>query len=147
MEERMSVKVSVRYEGDLHCSAIHGPSGDRIPTDAPVDNRGRGEHFSPTDLVGTAMGSCMLTIMGIAAQDRGIDIAGTGAEVLKEMAAVPRRHISRLTVTITLPSALDDRERRIMETAARTCPVAASLGPDTEIDLRFVYDSKPHDQS
>jgi putative redox protein len=135
----MSVNVSVRYDGDLHCSALHGPSGDRILTDAPVDNRGRGEHFSPTDLVGTAMGTCMLTIMAMAAADKAIDISGAGAEVVKEMSATPRRHISKLTVTITLPSALDDRERKIMDTAARTCPVAASLGPDTEVDLQFVY--------
>lgn len=136
----MSVKVEARYDGDLHCSAVHGPSGDIILTDAPVDNRGRGEHFSPTDLVGTSMATCMLTIMGMAAQDKGIDITGAGAEVVKEMSAVPRRHISRITITITLPAALDDRERRIMDTAGRTCPVAASLGPDTEVDLRFVYE-------
>jgi putative redox protein len=138
-EAHMSIHVAVRYDGDLHCSAVHGPSGDRILTDAPVDNRGRGEHFSPTDLVGTAMGSCMLTIMGIAAQDKDIDISGASAEIVKEMSAVPRRHISRLSVTITLPAALDDRERRILDAAARTCPVAASLGPDTEVDLEFLY--------
>jgi uncharacterized OsmC-like protein len=81
----------------------------------------------------------MLTIMAMAAADKAIDISGAGAEVVKEMSATPRRHISKLTVTITLPSALDDRERKIMDTAARTCPVAASLGPDTEVDLQFVY--------
>jgi putative redox protein len=135
----MSVRVSIRYEGDLHCTAVHGPSGDRLPTDAPVDNRGRGQHFSPTDLVGTAMGSCMLTIMGIAAHDRGVSIEGATAEVVKEMSAVPRRHISKLTVRITLPAALDERERRVLEAAARGCPVYASLGPDTEVDLSFEY--------
>jgi putative redox protein len=136
----MPVKVSVQYEGDLHCSAVHGPSGDEILTDAPVDNRGKGERFSPTDLVGTAIGSCMLTIMGIAAQDKKIDMGKARAEVLKEMSAVPRRHISKLSVTISLPPALDDRERRILEAAGRGCPVVASLGPDTEVDLRFVYE-------
>jgi putative redox protein len=135
----MSVAVSVRYEGDLHCSAVHGPSGKRLLTDAPVDNRGRGEQFSPTDLVGTAIGTCMLTIMGIAAMDRGIDIVGARAEVVKEMSAVPRRHISRLGVTISLPASLTERERKVLEAGARGCPVCASLGPDTEVVLEFVY--------
>lgn len=131
----MSVRVDVTYEGDLHCTAVHGPSGDRLPTDAPIDNRGRGEHFSPTDLVGTAMGTCMLTIMGIAAADRGIDIRGATASVVKEMGAVPRRHIARLAVRITLPAGLSDKERTILERAARGCPVMASLGERTRVDL------------
>jgi putative redox protein len=135
----VTVRVEVVYEGDLHCTATHGPSGDRLPTDAPVDNRGKGEHFSPTDLVGTAMGTCMLTIMGIAARDRGIDMTGARAEVLKEMGAVPRRHIAKLTVRIHLPAALSDRDRAVLEAAARGCPVHASLGPLTEVDLSFVY--------
>ena len=104
----MSVKVSVEYEGDLHCGLVHGPSGQRLRTDAPEDNRGRGEFFSPTDLVGASIGTCMLTIMGIAALDRGIDMTGARAEISKEMSAVPRRHISKLTVRITLPAALDE---------------------------------------
>ena len=136
----MAVTVSIRYEGDLHCSAVHGPSGQRLLNDAPTDNRGRGEQFSPTDLIGTSIGTCMLTIMGIAAQDKGIGMDGARAEVVKEMSAVPRRHISRLGVTITLPAALSDRERRILEAAARGCPVCASLGPDTTVDLQFVYE-------
>lgn len=136
----MAVTVSIRYEGDLHCSAVHGPSGQRLLTDAPTDNRGRGEQFSPTDLIGTSIGTCMLTIMGIAAQDKMIAMEGARAEVVKEMSAVPRRHISRLGVTITLPVALSDRERRILEAAARGCPVCASLGPDTKVDLEFVYE-------
>ena len=85
------------------------------------------------------MGTCMLTIMGIAAADRGIDIRGAHAEVVKEMSEVPRRHISRLGVTITLPAALDERERKIMDSAARGCPVYASLGPDTRVDLELRY--------
>jgi len=136
----MAVKVSIRYEGDLHCSAVHGPSGQRLLTDAPTDNRGRGEYFSPTDLVGTAMGTCMLTIMGIAARDKGIEMSGARAEVVKEMSAVPRRHIARLGVRITLPAVLTARERRLLEAAARGCPVCASLGPDTTVDLDFVYE-------
>ena len=135
----MTVTVEALYEGDLHCTLRHGPSGDTFPTDAPIDNRGKGEHFSPTDLVGASMASCMLTIMGIAAADRGIDIAGARAIVTKEMSAVPRRHISKLTVEISLPAELDDSERRLMRGCAESCPVAASLGPDTEVDLRFRY--------
>ena len=135
----MTVRVDITYDGDLHCTATHGPSGDRMPTDAPVDNRGRGEHFSPTDLVGAAMGTCMLTIMGIAARDRGIDMTGASASVLKDMGAVPRRHIAKLTVRIFLPERLDERERAVLEAAARGCPVHASLGPLTEVDLSFVY--------
>ena len=136
----MPVTVEALYEGDLRCTLRHGPSGDSFPTDAPTDNRGKGQHFSPTDLVGASMGSCMLTIMGIAAADRGIDIDGARAVVTKEMSAVPRRHISKLTVEITLPARLDDSERRLMRGCAESCPVAASLGPNTEVvlELRFV---------
>src|ERR1700741_3673689 len=107
----MGVTIEIAYDGDLHCTATHGPSGSRLTTDAPVDNRGKGELFSPTDLVGTAMGTCMLTIMGICARDKGIDRSGTTARVVKEMGAVPRRHIANLAVTITLPARLDARER------------------------------------
>jgi len=137
----MAVRVDVSYEGELHCVAIHGPSGDRMVTDAPVDNHGRGEHFSPTDLVGTALGTCILTILGIAAQERGIDLRGSKAEVLKEMGAVPRRHIARLAVTLRLPAHLNEKERRVMEAAARTCPVHASLGELTKVELEFVYEA------
>lgn len=135
----MPVTIECSYDGDLNCTAVHGPSGDRILTDAPVDNRGKGEHFSPTDLVAASIGVCAMTIMGIAARDRGIDLAGAKATVTKEMGAVPRRHIARLTATFTLPAALDERERKLMEAAARTCPVQASLGELTELVLVFEY--------
>lgn len=136
----MPVEIVATYEGDLHCTVEHGPSGDKVTTDAPTDNQGRGEHFSPTDLVAASIGSCMLTIMGIAASERQIDIVGARAKVSKEMKAEPRRHISRLTVEITLPETLDARERNLMEACGRGCPVCASLGPDTAVDLVFVYD-------
>ena len=135
----MGVRIDVAYEGDLQCTLLHGPSGDRMRTDAPVDNQGRGEHFSPTDLVAAALGSCMLTTMGIAARARGVELGRCRATVEKEMGAVPRRHISRLTARVTLPAALDGRHREILEAAARACPVAASLGPDTQLDVRFDY--------
>jgi putative redox protein len=135
----MAVKIEAVYEGDLRCTAEHGPSRDRIGTDAPVDNQGKGERFSPTDLVAAALATCMLTTMGIAARNRGLDIRGARAEVLKEMSSVPRRHIGKLTVKLTLPGHLDERARRIMEIAAQECPVTASLGAGTEVDLTLEY--------
>lgn len=135
----MAVRIDCVYEGDLQCAAIHGPSGDRMVTDAPVDNQGKGQHFSPTDLVATAVGTCMLTVMGIAAKNRNLDMTGATAVVEKEMSAVPRRHISRLTVKIVLPAHLDEKARKLLEATARTCPVAASMSADTVIDLAFDY--------
>ena len=135
----MSVTVDVVYDGNLECTLTHGPSGDRMTTDAPVDNRGRGLHFSPTDLVGAAMGSCMLTVMGIVARDRGHTMDGATAKVVKDMGAEPRRHIAKLTVDITLPAALDDKARTILERTARTCPVHASLGELTQVAMTFRY--------
>jgi putative redox protein len=135
----MGVTVDVVYEGDLECTLTHGPSGDRMKTDAPVDNRGRGRQFSPTDLVGAAMGSCMLTVMGITARDRGWDMKGATAKVFKEMGQQPRRHIANLTVDITLPAALDEQARTVLERTAMTCPVHASLGPLTHVAVNFKY--------
>ena len=139
MEAQMAVTLDVVYEGDLECTLTHGPSGDRMKTDAPVDNRGRGAHFSPTDLVGAAMGSCMLTVMGIVARDRGWDMTRATAHVVKEMGAEPRRHIAKLTLDITLPAALDEKARTSLERTARTCPVQASMGELTELVLIFHY--------
>jgi putative redox protein len=133
------VELDIVYEGDLHCRLTHGPSGSVITTDAPKDNEGRGEAFSPTDLVGAALGSCMVTIMGIAARRHGIDIAGTKVHVVKEMHTGPQRRIRRLETTITLPRALADKERAMLENAAKACPVHRSLHPDVEAPIRFVY--------
>ena len=135
----MAVKIEVVYEGELHCSAVHGPSGDRLATDAPADNQGKGERFSPTDLVAVALGTCILTTMGIAARRRGLDLKGARAEVHKEMSSVPRRRIGKLAARIELPADLDERARRILEVAAEACPVTASLAPDTEVALSFEY--------
>ena len=135
----MAVTLDVVYEGDLECTLTHGPSGDRMKTDAPVDNRGRGLHFSPTDLVGAALGSCILTVMGIAARDRGWEMKGATAKVVKEMGLEPRRHVAKLTVDITMPAALDDKARAILERAAHTCPVHASLGELTHVEMNFHY--------
>lgn len=135
----MAVPLDLVYEGDLHCSLTHGPSGTGMETDAPRDNRGKGASFSPTDLVGAALGSCMLTTMGIVARDRGWSIDGSAAHVEKEMGSTPRRHIAKLTVALTMPAALDAEARQVLEETARTCPVATSLGDKIEVDLSFKY--------
>ncbi|MCB9890633.1 MAG: OsmC family protein [Planctomycetes bacterium] len=130
------VEIRTVYEGTLRTRAEHGPSGQVLVTDAPVDNHGKGESFSPTDLVATALGSCMVTILAIAAEARGLEVEGTRVRVLKEMGAVPRRHISCLRVDLELPS-IDVEHRQVLENAARTCPVAVSLGTCVEQVVTF----------
>lgn len=139
----MAVIIETTYDGDLQCTAVHGPTGHAIQTDAPPDNHGLGRYFSPTDLLAAAAGTCVLTVMAIAARARGWELRGARARVEKEMSAVPRRHIGRLGLTITLPASLDARARELLETTARTCPVAASLGTLTELALRFEYVDMP----
>jgi putative redox protein len=131
------VKVSLRYEGGLRCAATHGPSGQKVFTDAPVDNHGRGESFSPTDLVATALGGCMATIMGIVAQRHDIDLEGMEVEVTKEMSADTPRRISRLTTTIRVPLPADHPKRTLLENGALTCPVHHSLHPDIDKPVTF----------
>ena len=128
------VKVTVEYQGDLHCAVRHGPSGATIATDAPADNQGKGEAFSPTDLVGAAMGSCMATIMGIYARSRGIALEGLRIEVSKEMTPAPRR-IGRLTTDIWMPAGLARDPG--LEEAALTCPVHRSLAAEMEKPVNF----------
>jgi putative redox protein len=131
------VQVDVRYTGDLHCSATHGPSGAEITTDAPTDNHGRGEAFSPTDLVGTAMATCILTIMAIAARRDGIDLAGTTCRVTKEMSPQPPRRIAKITCEFNLPVKPTLEQRLKLENAARTCPVHRALHGNVEVPLVF----------
>ena len=133
------VKIGVEYQGGLHCKATHAPSGSELNTDAPKDNQGRGESFSPTDLVATALGTCMLTIMGILARTLQIDITGSTASVEKEMTATAPRRIHRLTVHIHVPHAIPAEDQEKFERAALTCPVHKSLHPDIEIPLRFTW--------
>jgi putative redox protein len=133
------VSIQMDYQGDLHCSAVHGPSGTEMNTDAPKDNQGRGESFSPTDLVATALGTCMLTTMGILARTLEIDIAGATATVDKEMTSAPPRKIERLTVKIQMPRGISEENRLKLERAAHTCPVAKSLNPDVEQPIDFVW--------
>src|SRR6185503_15174463 len=100
------------YEGGLHCRLTHGPSGATLPTDAPKDNMGKGEAFSPTDLVATALGTCMLTTMGIVAQRHNIDMSGARVRVTKEMVTQPTRRIGRLGVEIVMPRAVGEEDRQ-----------------------------------
>ncbi len=133
------VQMEVRYLGELRCEATHGPSGTQIVTDAPVDNMGKGESFSPTDLVGVALATCIVTTMGIVAQRSDIDMSGTTARVKKEMLTTPQRRIARLTVEVHVPHDLADEDRKRLENAAFTCPVHRSLHDDVEmpIEIRF----------
>jgi putative redox protein len=131
------VQIESKYEGQLRCSAVHGPSGTALQTDAPKDNMGRGESFSPTDLVATALGTCMLTTMGIVAQRNNIVMAGASASVTKEMVSQPSRRIGKLGVTITVPGTFSDDDRKRLEGAALACPVHKSLHPDVHIPVTF----------
>jgi len=133
------VTIEGGYVGDLRVVARHGPSGRELATDAPLDNHGKGESFSPTDLVATALGTCICTILGLRAAARGLDLSSMRFSVTKEMVAEPRRRIGRLGATIRLPAGLRPEDRRHLEEAARTCPVTASLHPDVEVDLHFEY--------
>lgn len=129
------VKITGEYQGDLHCAVTHGPSGRTLETDAPVDNQGRGETFSPTDLVATALGTCMLTIMGIVARHLGIDLKGARIEVVKEMSADSPRRITRLATEIWLPVPRSADQNGVLERAARACPVHQSLHPSIDRPL------------
>lgn len=134
------VEVTGTYEGDLRCAAVHGPSRSELRTDAPADNMGRGETFSPTDLVATALGTCIVTTIAIVARRRGFDVSAARFRVEKHMATDPVRRIGRLPVTVVLPASLSGEERTICERAARTCPVHRSLHPDVEAPITFVYE-------
>ncbi len=128
------VKTITTYEGGLHCSLQHEPSGAQMSTDAPVDNNGKGESFSPTDMVGAALAACMSTIMGIVAERKGINLQGMTVEVGKHMSASPRR-IGKLEVTINVPLPADHPDKTLLENAALSCPVKQSLHPDIEIPI------------
>ena len=130
----------VNYLGDLRTSAIHIASAKNIITDAPIDNQGKGEAFSPTDTVATALASCLLTIMGIKARDLNIDIKNTTAEVSKMMASNPRR-ISEIKVTVNFTKSYDQRIKKILEKAALACPVSNSLHPDLKQNILFNWPS------
>ncbi|MEO5582966.1 MAG: OsmC family protein [Saprospiraceae bacterium] len=125
------ITSSIRYEGSLHTTAVHVRSGNAIETDAPVDNQGKGEAFSPTDLLATSLASCALTTMGIVGNKNNINIDGASAEIIKHMASDPRR-VSKIELIIQMPKdkSYTESEKELMERTALTCPVAKSLHPD-----------------
>ena len=129
----------ITYLGDLRTSSIHLQSGSEIISDAPLDNNGKGEAFSPTDTVANALASCMLTVMGIKARDMGVSLTGSVAEVTKSMQAEPRR-ISGIKVVFTMKSDADEKAKTILERTALTCPVHQSLHPDIVKDVTFNWE-------
>lgn len=126
----------VIYLGDLRTENLHIKSGNSFVTDAPIDNNGKGEAFSPTDTVATGLASCMLTVMGIKARDLGVDMSGSTAEVTKIMESNPRR-ISEINVILSFPFQAEDKTKKILENTAKTCPVHYSLHPDIKKDIVF----------
>lgn len=133
------VEILAAYEGHLRCSAEHGPSGSRIETDAPVDNHGKGERFSPTDLLAGALGVCMMTVMGIFAERHEIDLSGTKVRVLKEMTPGLPRRIAKLTVEMTIPLPSTHPKAAVLQRTALSCPVILSLHPEIEKPVVFLW--------
>lgn len=126
----------VTYLGNLRTENEHIKSGSTFITDAPTDNNGKGEAFSPTDTVATGLANCMITVMGIKAREMGVNMDGTTAEVTKTMAANPRR-ISKIEINLKFPEGIEEKSRKILENTGRTCPVMQSLHPDIEKDIIF----------
>ena len=133
------VPITLRYEGALRCISIHGPSGAALPTDAPRDNMGLGEAFSPTDLVATALGTCIITTMAIVAKRKGYDLPAITAEVEKHMTTEGPRRIARIVTRLAIPLPENHPDRAVLEAAAHACPVHKSLHPEVEKDISFVW--------
>jgi putative redox protein len=137
------VQMTGIYQGEKHCALTHEASGSHLETDAPKDNHGKGERFSPTDLVGAALGSCIVTTMAIQTEKDGLNLKGTRFEIEKIMSSNPRR-ISELRIAIVLPQSLSAADRQRLEKIAWGCPVKESLHPDLKVDLQFDYSLAPH---
>jgi putative redox protein len=131
------VQMTIKYEGGLRTTVKHEPSGKAFHTDAPIDNNGKGEAASPTDLCAAALGACMATIIGMQSEKHGLDLTGMRIEVQKEMSAYPPRRISKLSTEIWLPAKLDAKQKRTVELAAKSCPVHHSLS--SEIDKPILF--------
>jgi putative redox protein len=140
VEDFGMVQIDVEYQGNLRTQATHEPSHNTLLTDAPKDNQGKGEAFSPTDLVATALGTCMVTTMGILARRLQVDLAGTRVRVIKDMISTPSRRVGKLTVELHAPAAAPVEHRAALENAALTCPVAKSIHPDVQMPVRIVWD-------
>ncbi len=132
------VPITTHYDGELSCSATHGPSNATLTTDAPKDNEGLGRFFSPTDLVGTALATCILTTMAIVGRRHGLDLKGASAAVEKHMVATPRR-IGRLPVVVRIPGTFTADQKKLLENAGHGCPVHKSLHPDIDASITFVW--------
>ena len=131
--------VSAKYLGDLRVECVHNQSGTKIITDAPTDNQGKGEAFSPTDLCATALGACAMTIIGIYAKNHGVDVTGTEVEITKTMSADPRR-IGKIEVVFKMPPrSYSAKEKTIMERCTASCPVHMTLHPDVEQVFTFIW--------
>ena len=135
------VTIEISYEGQLRCNAIHTPSNCKLSTDAPVDNHGRGESFSPTDLVATALGTCVITVMAIFAERHSVDLGGSRVTVEKHMSTDPPRRIARLPVTVEVFADLDAAMREKLKAAAKGCPVHQSLRSDIDAPITFKFNS------
>lgn len=133
------VEIHIAYQGELRCAATHMPSGTVMLTDAPLDNHGKAESFSPTDLVATALGSCMMTVMGIAANKLGVDLSGSTVKVSKTMVTKPERRIGSLDVVFHVPHAFDDATKQKLIDAALSCPVHHSLHADIAMPITFQW--------
>ena len=133
------VEIKLSYEGNLHCSAVHTPSGDTLVTDAPLDNNGLGQAFSPTDLLATALGSCMATVIGILAKRKEIAVEGMAVTVRKYMSDDQPRRVKRLELDLTMPLPATHPDRQLLESAARGCPVHHSLHPDIEVVMNWIW--------
>jgi len=134
------VKIESTYEGQLRCSSTHGPSQSTLITDAPVDNHGRGSAFSPTDLLATALLTCVMTTIAIVAERSEISVKGMRGSVGKSMTSAPPRRIAKLEIELHMPASLSEENRTRLEAAAKGCPVHRSLHPDVEEVIAFVYD-------
>ena len=130
------VKIDATYDGNLRCTATHGPSGKQLITDAPVDNMGKGESFSPTDLLATSMLTCIMTIVAIRADSKKIDVSGMTGSVEKTMASGPRR-VAKLEVVVNLPLGLDMEDRAWLITEGCNCPVCVSVSESMDVDVTF----------
>lgn len=136
------VSLSISYSGDLHCEAVHDPSGSVIQTDAPKDNQGKGEAFSPTDLLATSLATCVLTVMALAARRVDADMSGATAKIEKIMSKDAPRRIAALPLTISIPTKPSEEARQKLEQAAHNCPVHLSLHPDIEQPITFEWGKK-----
>tara|TARA_B100000609_G_C17219823_1_gene439235 strand:+ start:3090 stop:3488 length:399 start_codon:yes stop_codon:yes gene_type:complete len=130
------VRIEATYDGNLRCTATHEPSGTQLITDAPVDNKGKGESFSPTDLLATSMLTCIMTIVAIRADSKQIDVSGMTGSVEKTMAPNPRR-VAKLEVVINLPSEMNMADRAWLITEGCNCPVCVSVSESMEVDVTF----------